>query len=361
VGLHGTLGENNENDMNTLTVDVLGTAVQIVAPPRLLAELQAALVDVKSASTPDRELALIPGDRGFDLHDDGRIIRRDVDPAIAAATTIWRLNAIAREISGHVMIHGSCVAGPLGGAVVLPGGTGAGKSTLTAACVAAGLAYVTDELVALDRGTGTVAPYPKPLSLQGERLVPASSLGRVAGRPATPSALVFPRYEPGAEVSDVPLDPGWSLLALAAHATNLAALGRTALTWLAGLALTCPARQFTYRDAPQVVAAIERAADAPGRPVEPAEMLPPVTDDTTTVALGNSLAVLHEPSGKVHLLNAGASAMWCRAAALEACDRSSLVEAVLGADDGDRRDRSTAAATIDRLVRSGLLSAPTGT
>jgi hypothetical protein len=219
---------------------------------------------------------------------------------------------------------------------------------------------VSDEIVALDRGTGTVAPYPKPLGLEGERLVPASSLGRVAGRPVTPNAIVFPRYEAGAEVSDVPLDPGWSLVALAAHATNVAALGRTALTWLAGLALACPARLLTYGDAPRLVAVIERAADAPGRPAEPAEVLPPVTDDTTTVALGNSLAVLHEPSGKVHLLNAGASAMWCRAAALEACDRSSLMEAVLGADDCDRPGRSTAAATIDRLVRSGLLPAPTG-
>ena len=140
----------------------------------------------------------------------------------------------------------------------------------------------------------------------------------------------------------------------------MAALGRTALTWLAGLALACPARLLTYGDAPQLVAVIERAADAPGRPVEPAEVLPPVTGDTTTVAMGSSLAVFHEPSGKVHLLNRGASTMWCRAAAVEVCDRSSLVEAVLGADDGDSPDRSTAVATVDRLVRSGLLPASTG-
>jgi hypothetical protein len=362
VGLHGTLGENHENDVNTLTVDVLGTAVEIAAEPPLLAELQAAVVDLQPASGADRQLALVPDGLGLELRDDGHIVRRGVDPAIAAATVIWRLNAIAGQSTRHpVLIHGACVAGPLGGAVLLPGGTGAGKSTLTAACVAAELTYLTDELVALDQGASSVTPYAKPLSLDDGRLVPASSLGRVANRPATPRALVFPRYQPGAAVSETPLDPPWALMALIAHAIHPAGLGRTALTWLAGLALTCPARQITYGDAEQAVRTIERAADGPGRPVGAAETLPPVTDHTTTVGMADSLAVLHEPSGKVHLLNPSAAAMWCRAAAVDADDRSLLVGAALGAIDSERPERWTVAATIDQLVRSGLLQAPTGT
>jgi hypothetical protein len=362
VGLHGTLGENHENDVNTLTVDVLGTAVEIAAEPPLLAELQAAVVDLEPASGADRQLALVPDAVGLELRDDGHIVCRGVDPAIAVATVVWRLNAIAGQSTQHaLLIHGACVAGPLGGAVLLPGGTGAGKSTLTAACVAAGLTYLTDELIALERGASSVTPYAKPLSLDDGRLVPASSLGRVAGHPATPRALVFPRYQPGAAVSETPLDPGWTLMALTAHVIQPAGLSRTALTWLAGLALTCPARQITYGDAAQVVGAIERAAEGPGRAVGAAEMLSPVTDHTTTVGMGDSLAVLHEPSGKVHLLNPSAAAMWCRAAAVDADDRSSLVGAALGAVGGERPDRSTVVATIERLVRSGLLRAPTGT
>jgi hypothetical protein len=361
VGVHRTILENHENDVNSLVVNVLDTAVEIAAPPALLGELRAALVDLEPASGADRQLALVPGERGFDLWDDGRIVRPGVEPEIAAATVVWRLNAIAGEATGHVLIHGACVAAPRGGAVLLPGGTGAGKSTLTAACVGAGLAYLSDELVALDCATGTVAPYPKPLKLVWERLVPASSLGVVASRPATPSALVFPRYKPGTETREAPLDPAWALLALAAHATNLAALGHRGLVWLAGVALTCPARQLTYDDAAQVVTAIERAADAPRRPVAPADTLPPVTDDTTTVAVGDSLAVLHRPSRMVHVLNQSAAAMWRRAAAVEAHDGVSLVDAVLEAADGEQPDRSTATATIDRLVRSGLLPAAAGT
>jgi hypothetical protein len=347
--------------VNTLVVNVLGTAVEIAAPPALLGELRAVLVDLEPASGSDRRLALVPGERGFDLWDNGRIVRLRVEPVIAAATVVWRLNAIAGESTEHVLIHGACVATPGGGAVLLPGGSGAGKSTLTAACVAAGLAYLSDELVALDCATGTVAPYPKPLTLDGERLVPASSLGAVAVPPVTPSALVFPRYEPGTTVRESPLDHAWALLALAAHATNLVTLGQRALVWLAGVALTCPAHQLTYGNAGQVVTAVERAAEAPHRRVAPADPLPPVTDDTTTVAVGDSLAVLHQPSRMVHVLNRSAAAMWRRAAAVEASDGLSLVDAMLEAGDGERPDRPTATTTIDRLVQSGLLPAVAAT
>jgi hypothetical protein len=230
--------------------------------------------------------------------------------------------------------------------VLLVGGPGAGKSTLTAACVAAGLAYLADEVAAIDRRTGRVAPYARPLGLDGERLVAASSLGPVATSAATPVALVFPRYEQAAETSVVRLDPGWALAALASHATNLAALGGTALAWLAGLALACPAYQLTHADAGHATTVITRTAARAGRPVEPAAVLGAITVDTTTVAVGDSLAVLHEPSGSIHVLNPAAADVWRRAA--------------VDAAAGGRPDGSTTAATIDQLARRGLLVAPPG-
>ncbi|MGH9287537.1 MAG: hypothetical protein ACRD0V_04455, partial [Acidimicrobiales bacterium] len=210
---------------------------------------------------------------------------------------------------------------------------------------------------------GLVARYAKPLVLDDERLVPASSLGQVATVAAPPAALVFPRYKAGTSVAEVALDPGWALLGLAAHATNLTALSATALAWLGGLALACPARQLTHGDARAAVTAIEPSAEGRGRPVEPAEVLPPITRDTTTVALGDSLAVLHEPSGQVHVLNPSAAAMWCSAAraGADGHDMASVVGAVLDGldtEDGERPDRAAVTATVDRLVRSGLLAAP---
>jgi hypothetical protein len=331
--------------VSTLVVQVLGTAVRIAAPAPVLAQLRGSLADLEPAPSADRELALTPRRNGFDLVDSGHVVCRGVAPDVAAATVVWRLNVIAAESTFHVLLHGACVVGPWGGAVLLVGGPGAGKSTLTAACIAGGLAFLADEVAAIDRRTGRVAPYARPLGLDGERLVAASSLGPVATSAATPVALVFPRYEPAAETSVVRLDPGWALAALASHATNLAVLGGTALAWLAGLALACPAYQLTHADAGQATTVITRTAARAGRPVEPAAVLGAITVDTTTVAVGDSLAVLHEPSGSIHVLNPAAADVWRRAA----------VDAA-----GGRPDGSTTAATIDQLARRGLLAARPG-
>jgi hypothetical protein len=364
VGLHGTVGEDDEGDVTTLTVDALGTSVAIAVPASIRGELRAALADLEGAADADRELTLTPGDQGLDLCDGGQMVRRGVDPRIAIATVVWRLNAIAARSTAHVLLHAACVAGPQGGGVLLAGGPGVGKSTVTSACLSAGLAYLSDEVAAIDRDSGLLLPYAKPLVLDGERLVPASSLGAVATAPVAPAAVMVPRYAPGAGLTEVALDPGWALLTLAAHATNLSTLGGTGLAWLAGLAVACPSWQLTHGDAAAAVASIEWAARLPARPVEPATVLAPITPDTTTVALGDALAVLHGPSGKIHLLNPAAAAVWrsaaCAAADIHDC--SSLVDAALDAfavGDDVRPDRESTTATVGRLVSSGLLSVPT--
>jgi hypothetical protein len=345
------------------TVEVLGTAVAIRVPASQRDELRAALVDFEPATGADRELALVPGARGLELRDGGEVVRRDVDPAVAVATVVWRLNSIAAGSHAHVVLHAGCVAGPGGGGALLVGGSGAGKSTLTAACVGAGFPYLSDELAAIDRRDGTVARYAKPLVLAGERLVPASTLGPVAAAPIAPASLVFPRYQPGAPLAATPLEPGWALLAMAAHASNLATLGPSAFAWLAGVALACPAVQLTHGDAPAAVAAIRESVDRPPAPPTPAAVLPPVTADTTTVALADSLAVLHGPTGRVHVLNPAAATLWRGAAGAgdDGRDLDHLVDAVLDTFEAGavgRPARSTVAATVERLVLSGLIAAP---
>jgi hypothetical protein len=370
VGLHRTVTPYDEDDVSALVVDVLGQVVAVAAPREVLAELRVALADLPTPDRrADRELTLRATERGFDLRDDGCVVRRGVDLSVATATVVWRLNAIAAESTAHLLLHGGCVAGPRGGAVLLIGGSGAGKSTLTAACVAAGLTYISDELTAVDLRTGRLTPYPKPLGLDRERLVPGSSLGAVAmaedrirddGRsvpvaraaqvagPVAPAALVFARYEPGAAITETRLDSAWALLALAAHTTTLTALRGTALAWLAGLALAYPARQLTYGATDEAVAVVQRAAAGPGRPAAPARVLPAIAGDTTTVALDEALAVLHEPTGKVHVLNASAADVWRRAAG--------------GATTATARaNRAATAVTVNELVRAGLLADAAGT
>jgi hypothetical protein len=343
--------------MSSLTVDVLGTAVGIAAPGPVQDELRRFLADLEPAAQPAREVALTPSDHGFDLRDSGHLVRTGVAPGLAAATIVWRLNAIAVASTDHVSLHGGCVAGPLGAGVLLVGGSGAGKTTLVSACVRAGLAYLSDELAAIDRRTGRLASYARPLGLDGECLVPASELGTVAAS-ASPAAVVFPRYRPGTDASVVQLDPGWALAALAAHATNLAALRGTALAWLASLAVACPAYQLTHGDSSQAVETVGRLASGRARPLKPSKALDPVTSDTTTVAVGESLAVLHEPSGRVHVLNPDAAHVWRHAVGALAGRGTSSP----GDDErrdplnGDDSDPSAADATAAQLGRLGLLT-----
>jgi hypothetical protein len=67
---------------------------------------------------------------------------------------------------GNLLLHAAAVARPDGGCLVLCGASGSGKSTLTAALVAGGLGYVTDETVCLDPVSLRITPFRKPLSLK---------------------------------------------------------------------------------------------------------------------------------------------------------------------------------------------------
>ena len=89
-----------------------------------------------------------------------------------------------------------------GQAIVVPGRTETGKSSLVMALVNAGGQYFSDEYAVLDR-EGRVHPYPKPLSQRREggppRLQSPKALGGEEGAPAVPMGLaVITRFRDGA-------------------------------------------------------------------------------------------------------------------------------------------------------------------
>jgi hypothetical protein len=106
----------------------------------------------------------------FRVHIDG--LHRGGFPSefLAIDFVLRELNARAvvatRDV--HLMHAGAVERG--GRVMVIPGVSGNGKSTLTAALVAAGFSYLTDELVAIEPATGFVRPYPKPLDLDRNSL-----------------------------------------------------------------------------------------------------------------------------------------------------------------------------------------------
>jgi hypothetical protein len=109
---------------------------------------------------------------------------------------------IALHAPNHVFVHAG-VVGVENRAIVLPGRSFAGKTTLVAALVKAGAEYWSDEYAVLD-ADGLVHPYPKPLSVRIDDTretneQPVESLGGRAGDRPLPVALIaFTSYRPGA-------------------------------------------------------------------------------------------------------------------------------------------------------------------
>ena len=158
-----------------MVIDVLGTTIAIDAPGATLEELGHLLTDLRVDRAPARRLRLEPdGDDMLRLLEDDVVVRAEIAPVVGAATVVWWLNTVAVSIAPHVLVHAACVGAR--GAVLLPGASGAGKSTLAAACIGDGIVYLSDEYAALDRTTGRIDPYARPIELA------TRSRGRVVAR-----------------------------------------------------------------------------------------------------------------------------------------------------------------------------------
>ena len=124
---------------------------------------------------------------------------------------------VAAAAPKRVFVHAG-VVGWRGKAIVLPGRTFAGKSTLVAALVRAGATYYSDEYAVLDE-RGRVHPYARPLVLRarpGETSARVVMLpSRAAGKRPLPVGLVaLTHYKAGARWRSQALSPGQALLAI---------------------------------------------------------------------------------------------------------------------------------------------------
>ena len=154
-----------------------------------------------------------------------RLVRTmDVDEALATLERDLEHVVAAHSPRRH-FLHAGVVAWR-GRAIVIPGRTLSGKSTLVAALVREGAAYYSDEYAVLDR-QGQVHPYLRPLALREDGAAapatryPVEALGGRAGRRPVPVGLVVAtRYRAGARWRPRELSPGEGMLALLAHAVS---------------------------------------------------------------------------------------------------------------------------------------------
>ena len=117
-----------------------------------------------------------------------------------------------------LFVHAGAV-GWQGQAIIIPGRSMSGKSTLVKALVESGATYYSDEFAVLDR-EGRVHPYPVPLSIRGSSGQPAGRIrvesmgGQVGVEPLPVGLVIDTEYQPGAEWQPSTLTPGLALLTL---------------------------------------------------------------------------------------------------------------------------------------------------
>lgn len=196
---------------------------------------------------------------------------RDGEERESKVTDNYVITHVLREITrllferpaDRVHLHGAALVHD-GKAVVLAGPSHAGKSTLAAWMTHRGWGFLTDEVAMVHPDTLVVAPYWRPInvrrpgplddvlqlgqsSLEPEVLVPASTIGQLAGA-APLKALAFPSFTVKEEVGTSPMSPAAALVELTQHFPGLIVGGRVGFKRLARLVETVPATVLRFHD-----------------------------------------------------------------------------------------------------------------
>ena len=143
---------------------------------------------------------------------------------------------VAEHAHRRVFVHAG-VVGWRGRAIVIPGRTMSGKTTLVKALVEAGATYYSDEYAVLDE-RGRVHPYPKPLSIREngggrpKEILPEALGGTTGVKPLPVGLVVATSYREAARWRPRQLLPGRAVMALLAHTVSVRREPERALTTL---------------------------------------------------------------------------------------------------------------------------------
>lgn len=219
--------------------------------------------------------------RWWRLYLDGTRIHRSSSRGAAVDHLLWHLNRMAvLSCPGDTVFHAAAAAGP-SGAVLLPGVSNAGKSTLVTGLVESGLDYLSDEAVLLD-AHGVLWPYPKAIDLDPGSWPVLSHLAPDADRaelhqkrwhlppdrirasptsgPAPVAVIVAPRYEEGATPHLEPLPPEEAVALVLEQAFHLGE-HPGALAQVTSLVESVPVRRLISGSLDGAVALVRRALE----------------------------------------------------------------------------------------------------
>jgi hypothetical protein len=151
-----------------------------------------------------------------------RVRTGDLGEALAVLESEMR-QSVAAGARARTFVHAG-VVGWHGRAIVVPGRSRSGKTTLVTELVRRGAVYLSDEFAVLDR-MGRVHPFVKPLSIRGRsgcdrhaRRLDVAEIGGCAGTVALPVAVVvLTEYRPASTWRPTRLTTGQAVLEMLAH------------------------------------------------------------------------------------------------------------------------------------------------
>jgi hypothetical protein len=156
----------------------------------------------------------------------------------ADALVVDLQSTLARIATGWTFIHAGVVA-INDRALLLPGRSHVGKSTLVAALLRAGAAYGSDEFAVLDRN-GLVHPYPRPLAMRAPvtRLSPEALGASTLSEGCLVAAVLFTTFVVGERLAPKTISSGEVVLYLLEHTLAARARAPETLAALQALAIT---------------------------------------------------------------------------------------------------------------------------
>jgi len=241
-------------------------------------------VPADSHAPPRVTYRIIPGGQSERMalyRDDALIYAGDSEATLAELLLGDTCYHLAEQSGGGLLFHAAGLAWQ-GQGLLMPGGIGAGKTTLAAWLVAKGLDYLTDELVFVPHGADTMQAFTRPLNVKSpsraalhnhfdfERhaahilssphadLIPPTLL-KITNTLSEPplSLIIFPRYRPGSDFVLRSLSKAQAGLALMQGLINARNLPEYGFSEIARLAKTAPAYNMSYADFDQIGAGVE--------------------------------------------------------------------------------------------------------
>jgi hypothetical protein len=238
-------------------LDSLSTTFPTIAEELLRPDGQPRLSTfVRVHGTPAYSLdgELPPEATGYELFRGGNALTRtnSIDDLLEIFESDLHLY-VAMWSKRLLFVHAG-VIGCQGRAMVIPGRSFSGKTTLVTALVSAGASYYSDEYAAID-SAGMVHSYARPLKIRNNVrggvlcVLPPTANGRLT-RPLPVASVVVTEYRPEATWAPTAISPGETLLALLSNTVAARRRSRSALRILSRVASSAQAVKGIRGEAP---------------------------------------------------------------------------------------------------------------